>query len=123
VSTRCNVCVQYGSTSLYLYKHHDGYPEGTGRLLAELLTAHTTPHAFIVAALAYRFADQPHTMVFEITNSWHGDIEYAYRISFDPAGAYVKVGFTRCQGPPIGKFKLGAVSTFAKRCNQGEVCS
>lgn len=76
MSTRTNITIKNGSTTLHLYRHHDGYPAETGADLVEALRSNKSCDGFVKALLNHESAR------FEITSCLHGDIQHAYLIDF-----------------------------------------
>lgn len=90
MSTRCNIVLKTGRRffkDIYLYHHHDGYPEGVGADLVERLKDHFT---------GLRVEDIANKLVkdlddeYEITTCLHGDIEYLYVIDEEDKSLYYK---------------------------------
>jgi hypothetical protein len=91
MSTRTNIVIELGQTSVILYRHYDGYPSCTGLNLAELLVTHQKAGDFLRAILAEQYEEsrfddgtphRPARPIYELTTGIHGDIEYLYRIKF-----------------------------------------
>lgn len=107
MSTRCNIIVKdRWNNRVYLYHHHDGYPEFVGACLAEMLAGmqpwQIKQHPFSIAnklvknGIQYQTTDwrthEPKVVTddeYEITSGVHGDIEYLYVING-------KAGTLRC---------------------------
>ena len=107
MSTRCNIIVKDRfNRRVYLYHHHDGYPEFVGACLADFLgemqpwqirrQAFGIANKLIKGAIRYEHknlytgkrevkADDE----YEVTSGIHGDIEYLYVIN-------CKAGTLRC---------------------------
>lgn len=98
MSTRCNIIVNDDrGNKLYLYHHHDGYPEGVGSDLAHFVADRNIPYFY---GGAYGFANRLLKGInspfyekvdneYELTSALHGDIEYVYVVRFsydDEAG-------------------------------------
>lgn len=89
MSTRCNIILEDAKTRkrIYLYHHHDGYPEGVGADLARFV-AKWNRHYY------YRIEEYANALLkgiesefygrkddeYELTSGLHGDIEYCYLI-------------------------------------------
>ena len=97
MSTRCNIIVKSGKSTVYLYRHSDGYPAETGAdLLAKVQTAYGPPDAhrsiegaadhFVRAIFAEHYEQQSYETspkaVYELTTDLHGDIEHCYQVEF-----------------------------------------
>ena len=74
MGTRCNIKIETGNTTLWVYRHWDGYPAATGVDLARKLVNVKSANEFINKLL--------NDDAYEITTEQHGDIEYLYNISF-----------------------------------------
>ena len=79
MSTRCNIIIRKENNPdnpIYVYHHCDGYPEGVGSELKDIISNHYT-EAFInpssIEQLLYKYDSQ-----YEETDNIHGDIEYLY---------------------------------------------
>lgn len=101
MSTRCNIVFLFGSTKVYLYRHHDGYLADTGRDIAQLMIdagitsprmlygqpVRPNPSDLLARFLAARYEKQSYETearpIYELTTELHGDIEYAYFLIFD----------------------------------------
>ena len=108
MSTRCNIIIKDRfNRRVYLYHHHDGYPEGVGEALAEYLHKwqdwqirqhgmRYIPNELVRGEIKVVFTDwktgeatiQP-DLGYDITAGIHGDIEYLYIIN-------CKAGTLRC---------------------------
>lgn len=76
MSTRCNVIVKEGKSKIYLYHHHDGYPEGVGMFLKNFLQGVKFWYNDIIATDLVKLADDE----YGISNGVHEDIEFLYVI-------------------------------------------
>jgi len=93
MSTRTNIIIEYGKTSIYLYRHHDGYLAETGADIHRVLSAHKKRSILQTTDILKDFLNQsyPKTKyrdcqpIYEITNNVHSDIEFLYRINMYPA--------------------------------------
>lgn len=74
MGTRCNIKIKTGDTTLWIYRHWDGYPAETGVDLARKLVNVKTADEFIAKLLK--------DDAYEVTTDQHGDIEYLYTIKF-----------------------------------------
>lgn len=97
MSTRTNLVITCGRSTIYIYRHCDGYPAETGAdILAKLreaigpADAHRSPNGaanYFTRAIFLEHYDQqsyekvPRPM-YELTTELHGDIEHAYFIEF-----------------------------------------
>lgn len=92
MATRCNIRITAPKSSLWLYRHWDGYAACTGsdiaRTLKHLRKGYARTHgsfsALANALLAKRYDKRPHDEearpIYEITTDRHGDIEWLYEI-------------------------------------------
>jgi len=92
--------IKAGKTTVYLYRHHDGYPACAGVDLAEALATSKTCTALVQTLLDRRYDKQSYETdakrMYEVTTDVHGDIEWLYKITFSgDFGRVVKVG---CEG-------------------------
>ena len=76
MSTRCNVIVKEGKSKVYLYHHHDGYPEGVGMTLKNYLQNCKFWYLSIIATDLVKLADDE----YRISDGVHEDIEFLYVI-------------------------------------------
>ena len=74
MGTRCNIKIKTGDTTLWIYRHWDGYPAETGVDLATKLVHVKNANEFIAKLLK--------DGAYEVTTEQHGDIEYLYNIIF-----------------------------------------
>ena len=74
MGTRCNIKIETGDTTLWIYRHWDGYPAETGKDLATKLVNVKSADEFITKLI--------NDDAYEVTTDQHGDIEYLYNISF-----------------------------------------
>ena len=107
MSTRCNIIIKTRwNKRIYLYHHHDGYPEGVGALLADYLgemkpwqikqnpieiANHLVKHGIPYMGRDWK-TGEPKECVddeYEITTGIHGDIDYLYVLN-------CKAGSLRC---------------------------
>ena len=97
MSTRTNIIVKCGDSTIYLYRHHDGYLSETGADLYEKIRASVgdaearlTPEGaadrFVRAVFAHFYEKQSYEKepkrVYELTTELHGDIEHCYIVDF-----------------------------------------
>lgn len=87
MSTRCNIIIKDGSRRIYLYHHHDGYPEGVGAELREYMEKNH-PRWWCSLYIANGLVKQngqdcfaKNDVEYEVTSGLHGDIEYCYVIN------------------------------------------
>lgn len=81
MSTRCCIYLKQGDeTVAQFYHHHDGYPGGVGRELAELLD-HTVPMPAEKYIEALGRFDASYE--YEPDQTQHGDLDYEYDIDLD----------------------------------------
>lgn len=74
MGTRCNIKIKNGDTTLWIYRHWDGYPAVTGNDLATKLVNVKGATEFITKLI--------NDDSYEVTTDQHGDIEYLYTIKF-----------------------------------------
>tara|TARA_R110002051_G_scaffold3811_1_gene20416 strand:+ start:9600 stop:10037 length:438 start_codon:yes stop_codon:yes gene_type:complete len=85
MSTRCNLILKYHDTTIYIYRHHDGYLSETGYDISTRLMNNLNINKFIRSLLncdsdpSFTRDSNP---TYEITTNIHGDIEYLYEITF-----------------------------------------
>ena len=77
MSTRATIKIQEGHVERWLYHHCDGYPEGVGEDLDQLLN---TEKRWSIESIFYRLTEDEE---YEPTKGQHGDEEYAYLINCD----------------------------------------
>ena len=77
MSTRATIKIQEGHVERWLYHHCDGYPEGVGEDLDQLLN---TEKRWSIESIFYRLTEDEE---YEPTKGQHGDEEYAYLIDCD----------------------------------------
>lgn len=97
MSTRTNIVIKHGDSTIYIYRHHDGYLAETGAdLLTKLAAVVGTPEChmsvegmadkFVRSIFAEYYEQQSYETtpkaVYELTTELHGDIEHAYYIEF-----------------------------------------
>lgn len=74
--TRCNIVVNDGTDTLYIYHHCDGYPKGVGQQLIKYLQCNTPLRAQdVLDGLVFMYGEE-----YEETSGIHGDIGYLYTI-------------------------------------------
>ena len=126
MSTRTNIIIEYGKTSIYLYRHHDGYLAETGANIHRVLSAHK-PSILQTTDILKDFLDQSYPKteyrdsqpIYEITNSVHGDIEFLYRIKMD--GETIKIQYVSGYGDleqKIENSKILTLDQFKTAINQ-----
>lgn len=85
MSTRCNIIINgYRGRRIYLYHHHDGYPEGVGVQLRKVQQEHPNLFRYSLTYIAnYLLKDGLglNDKEYEITTGLHSDIEYCYVIN------------------------------------------
>jgi hypothetical protein len=74
MGTRCNIKIKTGDTTLWIYRHWDGYPAATGNDLVRKLVNVKSADEFITKLI--------NDDNYEVTTDQHGDIEYLYNITF-----------------------------------------
>ena len=92
MSTRCNIILkdENKNKKIYLYHHHDGYPEGVGADLAHFVTEWNTGYSYCIEELANRMIKGIESPLYgkvdngyELTSCLHGDIEYLYIVRLE----------------------------------------
>lgn len=81
MSTRCNVILKEDGKTIYLYHHFDGYPEGVGADLKNMLDEvreKTIPYN--IYQWANHLLKNKDDDGYELTSGLHGDIDYYYQI-------------------------------------------
>lgn len=76
MSTRTQIRIISNGFHVDLYHHCDGYFEGVGEQLKLALAKNKDPFGFIEALTVEDSS-------YELTNTFHGDIEFFYEINFD----------------------------------------
>lgn len=84
MSTRATIKIKDGCAERWLYHHHDGYPEGVGKELCDILSDE------VEWSLASVFTRLTEDEQYEPTDGVHGDEEYGYFIN---CGERELVGF------------------------------
>lgn len=92
MSTRCNIILrdENKNKKIYLYHHHDGYPEGVGADLAHFVSVWNKCYYYCIEEIAtimikglesplYGRVDNE----YELTSGLHGDIEYLYIVRLE----------------------------------------
>jgi hypothetical protein len=86
MSTRTNILVTFGESTVYLYRHHDGYPSETGAdLVTKLRGCEGSADKFLHALLAEQYEATSYCgprNIYELTSEVHGDIKWAYSVLF-----------------------------------------
>lgn len=83
MSTRCNVIVKTKFDKIWLYHHHDGYPEGVGQDLINRFKDKFEKTGQIWWSDIINELVKDQNDEYEVTNGEHGDIEYLYTIDCD----------------------------------------
>jgi hypothetical protein len=83
--------------SLMLYRHWDGYPAEAGAAIVEALKGcKPSDGEYALAAVANALLLNTKTSdgkpLYEVTDQWHGDLEYAYSITLDRACVAFEIG-------------------------------
>ena len=109
MSTRCNIIIkEKNEEPLIIYHHHDGYPEGVGAELKNVISERInsicgckgTIKKYILSRILYDVSHQ-----YEETDSIHGDIEYLYVLEIKDDGVLYK-----CYDVPIiGMYNIDTV--------------
>lgn len=91
MSTRCNIILQDDNAAkrIYLYHHHDGYPEGVGSDLAHYIAEWNKLYFYAIEEYANRLIKGEQSPFYEkvddeyrLTRGLHGDIEFLYILHF-----------------------------------------
>ena len=85
MGTRCNLILKHHDTTIYLYRHYDGYLSVTGYDIATRLVNNLSINKFIRSILSVNTDPdfvRDSKPQYEITTGEHGDIEYLYEITF-----------------------------------------
>lgn len=106
MSTRCNIKIvqadaeghiDHKCAPIWLYHHHDGYPEGVGRELtkvAEQMFYRACDYANRLMRMDEPIYSDANTKMneFEITRGQHGDIDYLYEVTvpYPASGSFGK---------------------------------
>ena len=80
MSTRCNVIVKDKFNKIWLYHHHDGYPEGVGADLVSRFAEKFKKDERIWWSDIVNKLVKDQNDEYEITDGEHSDIEYCYTI-------------------------------------------
>ena len=88
MGTRCNIKIKTGDTTLWVYRHWDGYPAATGVDLARKLVNVKSSEEFITKLL--------NDDAYEVTTEQHGDIEYLYNITFSKGVQFPLDSASKC---------------------------
>jgi hypothetical protein len=108
--------IKAGKTTVYLYRHHDGYPACAGVDLAEALATSKTCTALVQTLLDRRYDKQSYETdakrMYEVTTDVHGDIEWFYKIVF--SGDFGRVVKVACCGLPYNDKRDERLATVAK---------
>jgi hypothetical protein len=100
MSTRCNIIIkEKNEEPLIIYHHFDGYPEGVGAELKNIVADKIESicgctgniKKYILSRILYDYSSQ-----YEETDNIHGDIEYLYVLDIKDDGVLYK-----CYDVPI----------------------
>ncbi|MCQ2976122.1 MAG: hypothetical protein MJ211_15080 [Bacteroidales bacterium] len=75
MSTRCNIVVKYNTIGNILYCHYDGYPEGVGKQLENILLRDV--REWTIETLTNKLVNET---IAEFDNVMHKDIDFMYEI-------------------------------------------
>ena len=85
MSTRCNIILKDKGHQIFLYHHHDGYPEGVGTDMQRFVADINKHYYYSIEDVANRLLKGYDSkfygktdMGYELTTNIHGDIEYLY---------------------------------------------
>ena len=110
MSTRANIILHSQAGDIYLYHHHDGYPQGVGVQLQKVmakLSDHAKREPWSIVWTANELIKNQCGLnddEYELTTGLHGDIEYCYVLNF-------KAGTLRCYERDYGE-----------SCDRDKVC-
>lgn len=88
MATRANIVLKNAETTLWLYRHWDGYPAIAGANLAKVIKlalrnqhgyASLLPH---IAETLLAERDTGGRSIYELTSGKHGDIQWLYQLTF-----------------------------------------
>lgn len=99
MATRCNIIIKDRSNRrIYLYHHHDGYPEGVGADLKKFLEQfqewQIRQYGGLLANKLVKNQAGLDDEEYEVAPGLHGDIQYLYVIN-------CKAGTLRCYEVPL----------------------
>ena len=83
MSTRCNVIVKDKFDRIWLYHHHDGYPEGVGQDLVNRFKEKFEKNEKIWWSDIVNKLVKDQNDEYEISDGEHSDIKYCYTIDCD----------------------------------------
>ena len=104
MSTRCNIVIKSGQSTVYMYRHCDGYLAETGAdLLAKIEAANGVADKFLRSLFSEYYEQQSYEKqprrVYELTTELHGDIEHCYTIEFKDDFVTGKVSIRHAERP------------------------
>ena len=83
MSTRCHVIITKGNDKSYVYRHHDGYPDGAGEDLKNFINSNKDNfNNWSVNDFSIKLENEMDDFEFE-NYGIHGDEEYIYFIDMD----------------------------------------
>lgn len=84
MSTRCNIIIteEGKSPKVYLYQHHDGYPDGVGKEFREMVGKYISDHCDWSADSLSKYVVKADPS-YRYTEGVHGDVEYIYTLSIN----------------------------------------
>lgn len=93
MSTRANIIINdYDSnSSVILYSHCDGYPEGVGKNLCDIIYNYESTHLKCKSFGIFLDIIRSNDFHYEITDDIHGDIEFLYIVNLYPTENYNQV--------------------------------
>jgi hypothetical protein len=131
MSTRSNILVTCGDTRIFLYRHMDGYPAENGIDIADALSQCSNCSDFIQKLLDMRYRQRSYetkpSRMYEITTDWHGDIAWAYLVSYNPSNNKCTIGlshitlqnrFSAFNNPIFFKDTMMDIDQFISICRQ-----
>jgi hypothetical protein len=122
MSTRSNIIIKSGKTTIYMYRHSDGYPACNGVDLADALATSPTISSLVQNLLDRRYDkasyEKDPRRIYEMTTDVHGDIEWCYKIQFSgDFGRAVKVGYEHIGFGPEREEKIAKIAKTLKADN------
>lgn len=93
MSTRCNILIEQVLNNcelqVIMYHHCDGYPEGVGAQLEEILSSHKFATPYHVGTFLFDLPKPTkYSSGYEFAVQYAGDIEYVYTITLRDNGTY-----------------------------------
>lgn len=140
MSTRANIIIQDQSTTLYFYRHSDGYPESTGEDLKEFCKGYSKNfRADAMQSAGWLILhgagpsqdginDRANKLYnwkcgdYEPTNGLHGDVEFVYIIDLDAMILEVREANFGIADPAASLKKTRIIETYSiVQGHEGEI--